>query len=89
MTEPFEDIVDVALLVAAAIESCGGEYFVGGSLASSVDGEPRATNDIDIVMDLPLDRVRDLRLDHDYTRRWSSRSGVDDLLDRALRDAAR
>lgn len=61
MSDALDDIVDVALLVAAAIESCGGEYFVGGSLASSVDGEPRATNDIDFVMDLPMGRVSDLR----------------------------
>ena len=42
--------LDVALRVAAAIESVGGAYFVGGSLASSLQGEPRATNDIDIVL---------------------------------------
>lgn len=50
--------VDVALRVAAAIESVGGAYFVGGSLASSLQGEPRATNDIDIVLELPLGKVR-------------------------------
>jgi hypothetical protein len=47
----------VACLVAAAIERAGGMYFVGGSLASSLQGEPRATNDIDIVLDLPLGRI--------------------------------
>ena len=62
MSDTFDDIVDVALLVAEAIESCGGAYFVGCSLASSVDGEPRATNDIDFVVDLPMGRVSDLRL---------------------------
>jgi hypothetical protein len=30
-----EDALDVALLVAAAIERAGGEYFVDGSVASS------------------------------------------------------
>jgi hypothetical protein len=49
--------IDVALLVARAIESVGGAYFVGGSLASSLQGEPRATNDVDIVMEIPLGRV--------------------------------
>jgi hypothetical protein len=38
--------LDVALRVAAVLESLGCEYFVGGSLASSLQGEPRATNDI-------------------------------------------
>ncbi|MBX3131142.1 MAG: hypothetical protein KF718_30765 [Polyangiaceae bacterium] len=51
------DALDVALLVAAAIERAGGEYFVGGSIASSLQGEPRATNDIDFVVALPLGRL--------------------------------
>lgn len=49
--------LDVALLVAHAIEAVGGEYFVGGSVASSLQGEPRATNDIDIVLAMPGLRV--------------------------------
>jgi len=44
--------------VARAIESVGGQYFVGGSLASSLQGEPRATNDIDVVVRLPLAKLR-------------------------------
>ncbi len=47
------DALDIALRVAAAVEVVGGAYFVGGSLASSLHGEPRATNDIDIVLSLP------------------------------------
>ncbi|MEZ4297422.1 MAG: hypothetical protein R3B70_20840 [Polyangiaceae bacterium] len=42
--------LDVALRVAAALESIRCEYFIGGSLASSLQGEPRATNDIDLVV---------------------------------------
>lgn len=53
------DAVDVALRVAAAVEKVGGGYFVGGSLASSMQGEPRATNDVDIVIELPLGRIRE------------------------------
>lgn len=55
------DAVDVALLVAAAIERVGGEYFVGGSLASSFQGEPRATNDVDFVLSLPLGRLEEFK----------------------------
>jgi hypothetical protein len=51
------DAVDVALRVGTAIEGAGGAYFVGGSLASSFQGEPRATNDVDIVLDLALGRI--------------------------------
>lgn len=57
MSDPAADAIDVAIAVARAIESVEGAYFVGGSLASSLQGEPRATNDIDIVVDVPLGRV--------------------------------
>ncbi len=46
------DVIDVTLLVAAAFERSGVAYFLGGSLASSFQGEPRATNDIDLVIGL-------------------------------------
>src|SRR5216684_3974390 len=69
------DPIDVALLVAAAVTRTGGNYFVGGSLASSLQGEPRATNDIDLVVDLPATGVRDLVRELDG--RWlRARSGI-------------
>ncbi|HXI03701.1 MAG TPA: hypothetical protein VNI57_11045 [Candidatus Saccharimonadales bacterium] len=46
------DPIQVALLAAEALESCGLRYLIGGSLASSFSGEPRATLDIDMVVDL-------------------------------------
>lgn len=52
MSLPAHDPLEIALLVGAAIEAVGGAYFVGGSVASSLQGDPRATNDIDIVIDL-------------------------------------
>lgn len=57
--QPEPDAIDIALRVAAAVEKAGGGYFVGGSLASSMQGEPRATNDVDVVLDLPLGRIRE------------------------------
>lgn len=44
------DPVAVALSVAHVFESCGLRYLVGGSLASSLSGEPRSTLDVDIVV---------------------------------------
>jgi hypothetical protein len=44
--------VDVALIVARALDACRVPYVVGGSLASSVSGEPRATLDIDLMIDI-------------------------------------
>ena len=33
-------------------------YFITGSMATIAFGEPRFTNDIDVVVDLPLSRVK-------------------------------
>jgi hypothetical protein len=41
--------IAVTLRVAAELERLGVEYLVGGSLASSVHGMPRTTQDIDLV----------------------------------------
>ncbi len=60
MTNQAHDAIEVALLVARALEGVGAAYFLGGSLASSLHGEPRATNDIDFVVDLPLGRIEEL-----------------------------
>ncbi len=44
------DPIQVALQVAEALETCGLRYLVGGSLASSISGEPRSTLDVDVVV---------------------------------------
>ncbi len=44
------DPIAVALSVAELLEACGLRYLVGGSLASSMSGEPRSTLDVDIVV---------------------------------------
>ncbi|MBI3926015.1 MAG: hypothetical protein HY319_10780 [Armatimonadetes bacterium] len=46
--EPFE----ITAIVVAVLDDLGIEYLVGGSLASSVHGEPRATRDADLVAEL-------------------------------------
>jgi hypothetical protein len=56
-----ENAIDIALKVASALTFAGAEYFLGGSLASSLQGEPRATNDIDFVIALPAGRINALR----------------------------
>lgn len=78
-----EDVLDVALLLATAVESARSEYFVGGSVASSLQGEPRATNDIDIVVAMPAFRVHafasalgpDFEVDEDMLRDAIQRGG--------------
>ena len=51
------DPVAVALSVAQLLEACGLRYLVGGSLASSMSGEPRSTLDVDIVVALTASDV--------------------------------
>ena len=46
------DPVAVALTAAGVFERLGIVYFASGSLASSIHGEPRSTEDIDFVADL-------------------------------------
>jgi hypothetical protein len=51
--------IQVALQVADALEACGVLYLVGGSVASSIGGEPRTTLDVDMVVamaDTDVDR---------------------------------
>ena len=49
MSIDFEPL-HVALSVARVLDRCGLRYVVGGSLASSVSGEPRSTLDVDLVV---------------------------------------
>lgn len=47
----------VALEVGSILERLDLPYLVAGSLVSSLHGEPRSTNDVDLVVDLPQGRV--------------------------------
>lgn len=49
----------LALDMAEILEKLGITYLVGGSVASSLLGEPRATLDLDLVADLRLEQVPD------------------------------
>lgn len=45
--------------LASVFDAMGVPYFVGGSLASSIHGTPRSTQDVDLVADLLPSRVPD------------------------------
>lgn len=53
-------ILEFARLVIDALEAADIDYMLGGSLALIAWGEPRSTMDVDIVISLPGDRIRDL-----------------------------
>ncbi len=54
------DAVRIALLLAQTFEKLGVIYWIGGSLASSVHGWPRSTQDVDLVAELNETQVDDL-----------------------------
>jgi hypothetical protein len=55
-----DEALAVTLRVVRALEGIGVPYLVGGSIASSFYGEPRATQDVDIVADLQEPNVSQL-----------------------------
>jgi hypothetical protein len=57
---PLAETIEVTLLVTEALDRIGVPHVVGGSLASSLHGIPRATQDVDIVADLRLAHVEPL-----------------------------
>jgi hypothetical protein len=59
----------IALAVGEALDELKIAYFVGGSLASGLQGEPRSTNDIDMVLDLRESEIAPLaaRLGPDFS----------------------
>jgi len=52
---------DLLKHMAKVFESLGIPYLVTGSVASMLYGEPRFTNDIDIVADIPIEKVKELK----------------------------
>lgn len=53
LAQPPIDALAITALVITALERRGVPYALVGSLASSLHGLPRSTNDADIVVDLP------------------------------------
>jgi hypothetical protein len=51
---------DLLRTVVRTLERLNISYMITGSIASSVQGEPRSTHDIDIVVDLPESKVHAL-----------------------------
>ncbi|MEA5485809.1 MULTISPECIES: hypothetical protein [Pseudanabaena] len=51
------DPISLALDVAAIFNGLDIPYLVGGSVASTLMGEPRATEDVDIVADLTIEKL--------------------------------
>jgi hypothetical protein len=54
-----ETAIDLKVFMVREIEALGLAYAIGGSMAAAAYSVPRFTRDVDIVIDLPLDRVPD------------------------------
>lgn len=52
-----DDIIAITLQLAGVCNQLGIRYVVGGSLASSLHGFPRATQDVDFVLEMRQDDV--------------------------------
>lgn len=81
--EGLPDPLRVALVVARIFERLGVSYVTAGSFASSLHGEPRSTDDVDMVADLRPAHAADLAaafregwyLGHDALRDALARGG--------------
>ena len=51
------DITAFLKLILEALEAADVEYLIGGAIAEWAWGEPRATQDLDIVINLPIEAV--------------------------------
>jgi hypothetical protein len=62
------DPVAIAVSVAAILDELGIRYVIGGSVASSLMGEPRSTLDLDLMIECDAHSVRNLvaRLKSDF-----------------------
>ena len=54
------DVLAVVLTVTRALDELAVPYLLGGSLASSLHGIPRSTQDADLVVDLRFEHIRPL-----------------------------
>jgi hypothetical protein len=57
MTKQVLDIVGFLKLVLDALKAAQVDYLIGGAIAEWAYGEPRATQDIDIVINLPIESI--------------------------------
>ena len=57
---PADDPLAVAAVIARTLEAAGARYSIGGSIASSMAGEPRSTLDVGVVTDLTAESLPQL-----------------------------
>lgn len=73
---------DPLLFVLDLFDELGITYMIGGSLASSIHGEPRATNDFDVVAEVAPSHVSALVAALERARFYASEDAVRDAIHR-------
>jgi len=79
------DITNFLKLILEALEATDVEYLIGGAIAEWAWGEPRATQDLDIVINLPTKAVG--RFSKELEER-NMLVPIDIILDRMMEDRA-
>src|SRR5687768_1680066 len=60
MTKKPLDIAGFLKLMIEALTAAGVEYLIGGAIAEWAWGEPRATQDLDLVVRIPIKAIKKL-----------------------------
>jgi hypothetical protein len=60
MTKRPLDIAGFLKLVIEALNAAGVEYLIGGAIAEWAWGEPRATQGLDLVVNIPIKSIKKL-----------------------------
>jgi hypothetical protein len=68
--------------VVKTLNAAGIEYMVTGSVVSSLQGEPRSTHDIDLVVDLSLPQVAPLLAEFSAPDYYLSEASINDAIRR-------
>jgi hypothetical protein len=71
------ELSDLLRHIATVFEQLGVPYLITGSTATIAYGDPRFTNDIDVVVDLPATKIDELLLSFPDTEFYVSRSAVE------------
>jgi hypothetical protein len=79
------DIAGFLRLVIEALNAAGVEYLIGGAIAEWAWGEPRATQDLDLVVNIPIKSVN--KLSNELEKR-DMLIPVEIILDNILEDRA-
>ena len=56
----YHEVIEALLPLLQAFDQLGISYYIGGSVSSSLHGLPRRTQDVDVIVDIPLAQVHSL-----------------------------